>query len=345
MKNPFYFNLLQVWFGRKKNLSDFHSISDKLSNEEYEKEILRKFIGNRINDFQTEANGQNRYSWDAKSIFKWLSFLANRMNRDYRVTYELKDVQYTWIEKSPKEILIDRLIPFTVLYLLAVFFLSFLFGINAILLFLFLFPLFGIPVFAYAFRKRNKHIRIETKERIRFNWKVLRANLKNGIFYGFSFSGLITFFLLLIVKLERLTKEVDIIEGTPNGFFVVLGIFLFVFVLFLVGGIVLLIDRSFLQSEYYHLPKISYPYQSFVESAYRLHFSIVRHWILRYRLYRKKLFPLRLIYFLNKMAEYHILESDGSTWRFRHRLIQDYFSQNWKIDMKRKMSHYRIAIL
>ncbi|MCB0565793.1 MAG: hypothetical protein KDD01_15585, partial [Phaeodactylibacter sp.] len=42
------------------------------------------------------------------------------------------------------------------------------------------------------------------------------------------------------------------------------------------------------------------------------------------------LLPLRLVDFLNDMAERHFLETDGATWRFRHRLIQDYFAGMWE---------------
>ena len=29
------------------------------------------------------------------------------------------------------------------------------------------------------------------------------------------------------------------------------------------------------------------------------------------------------------MTTRHFLETDGATWRFRHRLIQDYFAEGW----------------
>ena len=57
-----------------------------------------------------------------------------------------------------------------------------------------------------------------------------------------------------------------------------------------------------------------------------LHFSVLQHWHLRYLLFRKSLLPLRLVEFLNEMRDQYIMESDGATWRFRHRLIQDYFA-------------------
>jgi hypothetical protein len=37
--------------------------------------------------------------------------------------------------------------------------------------------------------------------------------------------------------------------------------------------------------------------------------------------------PFKIVSFLNAMTAHHILESDGATWRFRHRILQEYFAQ------------------
>ena len=88
--------------------------------------------------------------------------------------------------------------------------------------------------------------------------------------------------------------------------------------------------------------QITTPYQRFRASMKSLHFSILQHFHLRWLLYRKGLLPLRLVDFLNEMTERHILESDGAefdkngkiiksgaTWRFRHRILQEYFANQW----------------
>jgi len=31
-----------------------------------------------------------------------------------------------------------------------------------------------------------------------------------------------------------------------------------------------------------------------------------------------------------EMTARHLLETDGATWRFRHRLMQAYFAEQWK---------------
>ena len=53
--------------------------------------------------------------------------------------------------------------------------------------------------------------------------------------------------------------------------------------------------------------------------------------------YRKGLLPFRLVDFLNTMTERHILESDGATWRFRHKIIQDYFAELWEKEYEGKV--------
>ncbi|MCF8247310.1 MAG: hypothetical protein K9J37_19865 [Saprospiraceae bacterium] len=30
------------------------------------------------------------------------------------------------------------------------------------------------------------------------------------------------------------------------------------------------------------------------------------------------------------MTARHLLETDGATWRFRHRILQEYFAEQWK---------------
>jgi sugar-specific transcriptional regulator TrmB/MFS family permease len=82
--------------------------------------------------------------------------------------------------------------------------------------------------------------------------------------------------------------------------------------------------------EYASIIQINTPYQRFNASMRSLHFSILQHWLLRYQLSRKGLLPLRLVDFLNEMTKAHIMESDGATWRFRHRIIQDYFAEQWE---------------
>jgi hypothetical protein len=72
--------------------------------------------------------------------------------------------------------------------------------------------------------------------------------------------------------------------------------------------------------------QINKPYDRFNASMKLLHFSILQHKHLLYLLNKKGLLPYRLVPFLDAMTEQHILESDGATWRFRHRILQEYFN-------------------
>jgi len=60
-----------------------------------------------------------------------------------------------------------------------------------------------------------------------------------------------------------------------------------------------------------------------------IYFSILQHWHLRHLLHKKGLLPQKLVSFLNDMVKCNILETTGASWRFRHRILQDYFADQW----------------
>ena len=72
------------------------------------------------------------------------------------------------------------------------------------------------------------------------------------------------------------------------------------------------------------------PYQRFNASAKNLYFSIIQHFVLRYQLYHKGALPFRLVTFLKELTQNNLMESNGATWRFRHRILQDYFAELWE---------------
>ena len=43
-----------------------------------------------------------------------------------------------------------------------------------------------------------------------------------------------------------------------------------------------------------------------------------------------KKIPLNLFSFLREMDARHIFESPGGSWRFRHKILQDYFIQEYE---------------
>ena len=93
--------------------------------------------------------------------------------------------------------------------------------------------------------------------------------------------------------------------------------------------------------------QITQPYQRFAASIKVLHLSILQHLLLRYKLKKIRLIPWNLIVFLNNLSNcekktyrftkspVHLMESDGASWRFRHRLIQEWFAEKWKDESKK----------
>ncbi len=55
-----------------------------------------------------------------------------------------------------------------------------------------------------------------------------------------------------------------------------------------------------------------------------------KHFLLRIILLFQTHLPLRLATFLREMDARHLFESDGGSWRFRHKILQDYFVQQYK---------------
>ena len=63
----------------------------------------------------------------------------------------------------------------------------------------------------------------------------------------------------------------------------------------------------------------------------------IAHFTLRFILYLEKKLPLRVVTFLDRMTDQHIFEDNrrtvqgkkmrGATWRFRHKILQDYFAK------------------
>jgi hypothetical protein len=78
------------------------------------------------------------------------------------------------------------------------------------------------------------------------------------------------------------------------------------------------------------LLKTVYPYQRFRASAYKGNFAILRHLHLRRILRRRGYIPKDWVHFLQTATKHHILESDGGSWRFRHRILQEYFLEHWR---------------
>ncbi|MBC7776465.1 MAG: hypothetical protein H7246_13610 [Phycisphaerae bacterium] len=349
-ETPFYFNCLQWLFSKSMTPADLNFLAD--SREGREKEILDRFVEFELKKCKKQATG------------RWLTFLASRMNKRNMVRFELRDLHYPWWKKWEKmELffagLIAGLVNASHLGLVFGLFIGLIRGMieGAMLLWLLFGPLGGLLLFGLFFGlmtglilllDNNKTPRIVTVGSLMNYWlpwqstRLWKFNLWESSFWE---SNLWKFIL------KRL-KETDFgqfiglvvmrLFGLIKGFLSFLHFIwlLFVLLFWLCCG------RPVLDSL-----KTATPYQHFITSMKLLHFSILQHLLLRYQLSKKGLLPLRLVDFLNEMASYqsekekqqgkpkprrfttadvHLLESDGATWRFRHRLIQEWFARNWK---------------
>lgn len=303
VQNPFYFNALQLLFANGKRLRDlqFHSTDNAQRQNEIKEQLVEMLL---FNIPKTE--------FKKEQVTAWLSFFAFEMKRHHLTTFELSDLQYTWSTWTKKELgeakkLNDLIndIPQRIknggsLLFFPNFFIS---------LFTFILEIAGILT-GFTVKETEEIYRIITKDKSDWN----AASFFNNSLKEWKIALLPTLFL---------------------G-----GIFMFAFgwiIGLLVGFIIFILLIAFhgaietLSENHSNFLQINQPYQRFVGSAKALHFSIFQHQLLRYRLSQKKLLPLQLDIFLKKMTAYHLLESDGATWQFRHKILRDYFAEKYKV--------------
>jgi hypothetical protein len=155
--------------------------------------------------------------------------------------------------------------------------------------------------------------RIETRDTMNWSVKAFVKKVKDSLidYLIFAlFSGLI--FALIFGLSHELTAVLIFMQPVMLTFW-------------LIGSL-----DTMIETESSDFIQIKSPYQRFYASMKIFYFSILQHWHLRYLLYKKGALPLDLVHFLNEMKDRNLLESDGATWRFRHRMIQDYFAELWK---------------
>ncbi len=186
---------------------------------------------------------------------------------------------------------------------------------------------FGL-VFGDAFHPTNGFIWIETKD-------MAKWSLRNFCQHFIRNWKIVLVFLLSYPFIRQLPFVLTNNEWhNAEKFFAVFFGFYFV----LSYGLI-----SMLRENHTSILQISHPYQRFKASYKSLHFSILQHKHLCWLLSRRGLLPRNLVAFLNEMTERHLLESDGAifddngkitksgaTWRFRHRILQEYFAEQWK---------------
>lgn len=313
-ETPFYFNTLQLIYAGAT--PDF--ISQEPST--LRSEIKQCFI-------QYALRQDKDKSFTPEAVAHWLSFLANRMTERSKVVFELSDLQYDWQKGTRSERIVAGLIAGLVYGLVIGLVYGLLYGVLfGLILGLVVGLIFGLVVgLVRGLREDSKNWpEITTKdfitwsiyvffEYIKVFWVVIITSLLvRGLTYGLV-GGLVFGFVSGSVG----GLEIGLVFGLVMGL-------VFGLVRGLVMGLII-----FIEEESRSFTEINKPYQRFYGSMRQLHFSILQHWHLRYLLYKKGLLPWHLVDFLNEMKERHLLESNGASWRFRHRIIQEYFAERW----------------
>jgi hypothetical protein len=324
VKTPFYFNVLQLLFAQGMRSSDFNLSSNRP--EELQQKIIQQFIDKQL----------NKSTFTSKPVLKWLSFLAFRMAQRNLVNFELVNLQYDWFKRWNNlslvlgnffEGLIKGLVIGMILGLVNGLAIGLgnglIAGLNGLAAGLIGGLIIGLVTGLMFSTKYNyKWLPlIEVKDEVIWSLENYLLSVKKSLALGLVIglmTGLIGVFVFKGFESAVYGEVEDPAEGLIYGLASGLVISL------VLGLLDLLFNKH---SPYIQIEK---PYQRFIGSTKAIYFSILQHWVLRHQLYRKGLLPLYLVDFLNEMTKRHILESNGATWRFRHRIIQDYLAEQWE---------------
>lgn len=317
VETPFYLNTLQLLFAGRLPVFTTNDLESRKA------EIMDKFVESTLENTQSK-------DYPPASAMRWLSFLATSMNERNMVVFELRDLQYDWWKGWTRwEMIVIHFLAGVIFGLPLGLFFGLFFGlisgfarglISGFASWLFsglFFGLFSALISIIAGIVREKLPVIETRDLVYFSIKSLFAAIKEAVFAGLLFG--------LILGMGRGIFD-GLIDGIAGALF---GAFFGGFVYGLIlAPIMWLVDTTL--NDYSDFIQIKAPYQRFKASIKMLYFSFLQHFHLRYLLYKKGALPLRLVDFLNEMSARHLLETDGATWRFRHRIIQDYFAEKWE---------------
>ncbi|MEO1259941.1 MAG: hypothetical protein AAFZ15_14200 [Bacteroidota bacterium] len=318
VQTPFYFNTLQLLFANGIRLSDLNFSAN--SKEGREKEIKAQFI-----EFALEKNKNINHR-------RWLAFLASRLNLKNLVSFELVDFQYDWWRWSKTTIRMGAFIEtltsgFVGVFVPAIFlapmilyifinFYGFEIGLKISIVFIFLIPIMVNILLSFISNINSKSIEfptINTRDNIHWSLKSIYLAFKIN-FKSVLFAGTITGIPIGLIFWTR----VGVLFG------IVIGMMAMLLVVFGFTAIALL------STQYFHFLQINKPYKRFKASAKALYFSIFQHRHLMSLFQKHNLLPKKIVPFLTDMTDRHLLESDGASWRFRHRILQDYFAGEWE---------------
>ncbi|MEM7573437.1 MAG: hypothetical protein AAF433_11075 [Bacteroidota bacterium] len=305
VETPFYLNTAQLLFASSKVWEEFEFVATDV--EGRKAELTERFVASALRKMSDKYAPE-----DSK---KYLGFLADRMERFGLVEFELVDLQGKWTSWKFYDFL-----PFTL-----VFCLIFSLSLSLILDEEFFNELFWVGIgwgliIGKEIGGRNSQWKYREIKTLDYNFisidKVLKGAKRNfltGLSLGLIISSI--FCVFAWVNGDFYFGLLSVLIIAP---FVLVFVFVLGFVAFMFQGE----TGSFLI--------IRKPYKRFFNSMKQMHFSIIKHLLLRCRLYKKGLMPFSLVIFLNLHTQYSIFESSGGSWRFRHRILQDYFRAHWQ---------------
>ena len=354
---PFYYNLALEVFDTR--MLDKDLPQDKEALERY---LLEEFIAEKI------ETTENPKGFNAENSRRYLSFLGDLMNEENKVNYEIVDLQPRHLEKDWKMYLILALvigIIFGMWLELSIGLLIICVGVIPLLnkklnlsesltkelnqdlikpigaqtiqwskLRLFstwknggevlVFCIAFIIGIMFVFVKRQTSILDANAHQL--------TNLKLLMLIGFS----ILLFLFIEIRsaiINELSKKSFFYSlNTPyqsfkNDFLLKIGL-AGLFALIYIPITFLLFDTN---TEALVESKIKKTFSSgiFIFIISFLNINIFFHLLLRLCLFLEKKLPLQLVHFLQYATQARILEQDGGQWRFRHQILQDYFSEKW----------------
>ena len=294
VQTPFYFNTLQILFNGGLTVAELQFVTGSI--EGRQSEIKERFV-----EYELKAHIEEYYP--TEKVSHWLSFLGSRMIQRNMVVFELRDLQYNWWRWGQWQLLLARSVP---------------------------------QLFAEL---NNGQPLIKTKDSINLSWNNFFKNLKKNFIYCLDKGLRIGLILGLVSGLFEVMPYVTI--GKQSDVRIGELKFLLFFVMFmgLLIWLAVWLSNSLedLLKNSSDFLQITSPYQRFNASMKSLHFSILQHKFLCYQLRKQGLLPPDLVKFLNEMSLRHILEFDGDpvtgkgggSWRFRHRILQEYFAERW----------------
>ncbi len=323
-ETPFYLNCLQLLFRGGNTLSELKLKGTTV--EERQAEITERFVEQAL-----------RQKWKDKTpeeVRHWLAFLASRMTQRNKVMFELVDLQYDWWRwggalRFLLEILNSSLLfPHFFIPIISIFY--YLIGDKFKWSFVFVyyfafFITFRIIIELIKFISKNKYANAENLRYLFFEsistLEIAKTthkwSIKTSTIWFFSTFLVVNAFLVGSTIFNGKNISIEFIKGA-----ILSGVIL--------GAMIGIGQLHEVERTYSSILQISNPYERYIASAKNWNLSILQHWLLRWQLYRAGVLPLRLVHFLNEMTARHLLETDGATWRFRHRILQEYFAKQWQ---------------